>query len=889
MTTRGQVRLSFPAWKIYVFGVDVTQDVSSCVLNWNDGRAPNTAQFILASERDRYITTEMDIRAMYDDITNTDLAASVVESAAAVSALDFGDYFRSHGHWDAPERLLDDAVKMRISRDISDEVKKRVLRSKVSERIRDQRQMTLTDPMEEAIKSLKDTARANAESGRTSIHDVAALTGDVLRFPFQVGQCIFHPGDAVRIFWRDPFNTKDWYFAATGFVSDWVETFSESGDRRVTLTVEDPLRMFRHARFSSNPALFDVSALADPDRDDLFRSWFTESLPDLTLPELLYAITFGQDHAGRIVQEKTSGNEGTLRGIGGFDKNYSVNDSTERRTQDRGVGIFNYDESEVVVLGARPDGASSLVTDGIGTKEFEYEASLASWQKKIDHKIPSTLDDLLVLMPMHLRDEHRPRLKELEVDNTLSAEVVMREIGENPHLYPVDFGRLMILMPASLGPGTNRDILSRDIVSGVATQTEFTTRLAFIFNVCERIDFSFYATPRGDIVCEMPLYSYRPEDFGEAYASRYVFTNSDIISCESHFSDEHVRTQFVLDWWLVDGYTTIGKASQAWQMPGTVTLKSLVPIFGMRSERADPWGFINTEEEARYYAYIKLSQLNADAWTQRFSTLMHLGIGPNRPCYFELRDCIATVRGVTNSIQWGSGGGVNQTMKVNYRRGWSGLMTKDGKRHVYESFGGRMSQPLDYSLLLQDRTNDSATSTKQLSATGSASPSSRSITSAERKKKLATKERYKPYSDEAIALFERAIRKYDPTIPIEWASQSGLHFILDKESGGYVGRPNYLYRGKEYDPDMWSVVRDEIIRGESTSDVIKTGPYAGKQSRAIGLGQLQPERMIKHMPSGLHGIGDAEQEAIAMLRYIRSRYSDPNGAATKYGKDHEGY
>src|SRR6185295_9235043 len=158
-----------------------------------------------------------------------------------------------------------------------------------------------------------------------------------------------------------------------------------------------------------------------------------------------------------------------------------------------------------------------------------------------------------------------------------------------------------------------------------------------------------------DIVCEMPLYSFRPEDFG-SYQERYQYPMEDTIRWESHFEDEKVKTLMQSSYWSVSNWQTLGDSNQLWREPGTASLRALIPQFGVRGEKVEPWGFIHSKEAAAYYAHVKLSQLNADAWRQSVGCVMHLGVGPNRPCWFECRDFIATTRGATDAIVWGKSG-----------------------------------------------------------------------------------------------------------------------------------------------------------------------------------------------------------------------------------------
>jgi hypothetical protein len=138
------------------------------------------------------------------------------------------------------------------------------------------------------------------------------------------------------------------------------------------------------------------------------------------------------------------------------------------------------------------------------------------------------------------------------------------------------------------------------------------------------------------------------------------------------------------------------------------------------------------------------------------------------------------------------------------------------------------------------------------------------------------RERYPPQSPEARALFREAAVLVG--LPPSWADEEGLHEILDKESKGWVGVPNYTYDdvlGLDVsDPanrSVWPRVWDELRRGEVTAG-----------STATGLGQLTQGNVDEFYPGGRAGIGDPLAEAAGMLRYIADQYNTPAQAWASY-------
>ena len=148
------------------------------------------------------------------------------------------------------------------------------------------------------------------------------------------------------------------------------------------------------------------------------------------------------------------------------------------------------------------------------------------------------------------------------------------------------------------------------------------------------------------------------------------------------------------------------------------------------------------------------------------------------------------------------------------------------------------------------------------------------------------KDIYTPYSKDAIALFSAAAELAG--VPKSWADSDALHWILEKESNGIVGVPNYTIklpngkRARDY-PDKWSEIHRELRSG-----ILKPGSSRARSS-ATGLGQLLTSNVVRYYPEGMQGIGNPLQEAAGMLLYIQDRYGSPERAKQEYGKRHEGY
>lgn len=145
---------------------------------------------------------------------------------------------------------------------------------------------------------------------------------------------------------------------------------------------------------------------------------------------------------------------------------------------------------------------------------------------------------------------------------------------------------------------------------------------------------------------------------------------------------------------------------------------------------------------------------------------------------------------------------------------------------------------------------------------------------------LSNAERYAPNSTAAITLFTKAA--FDAFIDAGWADPTtaeglALHELLRRESGGYVGRPNFTYGTRARKYSQWQAIWAELKSGQLN----QTGT-----SSATGLGQLLLANTDVYYPSGRGGIGVASEEAIGMLAYIKDRYGTPSAALAFHTANH---
>lgn len=137
---------------------------------------------------------------------------------------------------------------------------------------------------------------------------------------------------------------------------------------------------------------------------------------------------------------------------------------------------------------------------------------------------------------------------------------------------------------------------------------------------------------------------------------------------------------------------------------------------------------------------------------------------------------------------------------------------------------------------------------------------------------------YRPGSPEQIQLFLEASKVAGT--PTSWIVNSqgeanpAMTRLLTKESGGWVGRPNYEFG------DVWQTKYAAHWPGIWAK--LHAGEKAPKGRGATGLGQLVLTTVDKHYPDGRKGIGNPMSEAVGMLSYLDARWKSPERALECY-------
>ena len=687
MTAAGQIRHGFPAYRVFIYGIDVTEDVFGVTISVNTGRTPNTCSITLNNKKDKYIYTTDDLTTLYRNVIDTAVFFNKLQRNLTAEEFDANERAELLNQLEkkSEQSIIDNA-------DSFSEVKGRVLRRKLSVRRRSD---------EPAV----DVSGADA--------DIAALRGNIYRYPLQAEDPIFHPNDPIRIFLRDPFNPSRWYHGFAGFVSDFDDTVDENNQSILTIGGEGPFKLLRYSRITFNPGIIDVDAITVAEIDAASRTFYTQGFNNLTLPEVMFASIFGNDPTGDL--------EGKFKV-----EREDAQKSASQAGRFRGVGNFNFSRSGIIEFGGN-------LNDGFTNPNPTIIKinTLKEYQSLIDHEVKETDLFEMKLEGSQPTADEETRINSLprNDDNQLNPVDIIDIIGTDPVTYPVDGGRLILFIPSNFHPQVNRNILLKDLIDAPTMKTEMRSRLGMLFDIVDNIDFYFYESPKGDLICEFPLYDFDPDDweFEETehiainseseqidvnntgirrgpFGSRWVVSKRDTYNFSRQITDEKIRTQVAGTWKLIQGYDQTGNADII-TAPAVITLKNLIPLYGIRLEQADPKFFLGSKEAAYTHAHIMLNKANADARNLGINAAPNFGLWLNRPLFFIPRNNIGLITGYSHTINWGAQGTVDTRINLNYIRGWDGLvdtsrLDDNGKPiPVYTPIGGKPSRPLDYSVL----------------------------------------------------------------------------------------------------------------------------------------------------------------------------------------------
>lgn len=391
----------------------------------------------------------------------------------------------------------------------------------------------------------------------------------------------------------------------------------------------------------------------------------------------------------------------------------------------------------------------------------ESVSDLYAWNEYIHHRV--RLSDLETMRNKEsLNTLYNPDFIQWDgPDADISVDQVISRIGRDIESYPVGHGRVFYFAPPYLSDLTAVGIMDRGIDAGVcaAAHSTFADRLTLLYDVVDLIDWRFYATPKGDIVFEIPFYDHEPGDFfkpkqqnadlsdtykeklqryedifQKQYTGKYTVaeakeltdltfefntSNENLIDFNKSLSNDEFdySKEFVIR--LEDqsgfsntfsdrGLTTVygflvnyvqsieGANNDALKPFAFVYDKSLIPILGKRVSVGNLKGFIANMEAGKLFSALELNRKNAEARSASIDTIPKFSLMVNRPILWQYRNYYANIVSLTHSLSYNNE--ATSSIDINQIKAWGGVFDEKGNP-VYKHFYDR-DRPFDFADLL---------------------------------------------------------------------------------------------------------------------------------------------------------------------------------------------
>lgn len=812
--TEGVRRMAFPSYRIFVYGHEITNDVVAVRSNQSGGsaeRSAGTCSITLLNQNDKYIVDHND--ALVIGVSRNKLLQKLDSEIKdfpdtqaglwhTVASGDLNSYFalKNVAGFSPTFKETFDFISKKLEGDlevdfnygsITDLAKYSVLKNKMGYSVE--------------MKPIKDTSLV--KYNKKVSYD----------YFFQEGDCIFHPNDPVRIVFRDPFDPRIWYWEFSGFVDGFSESLSSNKESVITINCTDVSKMMRYAILQLS------TGMLDPNIEDVIEGIkgklntrfipYQELFAGMTIFEILEIIFFGADSLKRSITSSIDSqvfnmSQEDLVTFAMSKLNMTFDEIAQSVDPDAfftgyATGLTEAEMSslqhlvEDSLLNSKLNNLHSKNISAVTSPrnvsfrrkndKFGVHAYFFGNPDAVDESIGESVDSLYNWNEVI---HHRVRITDLDdmsVDDTfylnnstdLNIDMVITLIGKNPiHIgypngrFPVGGGKVFYMTYGGLESALGRDVLDRSFGGVGSMHSEFRDRLSYVYDLAERIDFRFYATPRGDLVFEMPMYDFNPSYFwnnlgyiddvdkkkqetidrytdisgGKAYSGNYKdiaqelselsfkteFFNNDleIIDYETTVKEFDYRRHFTIntheqydyanncsDNGLLTGYRCVPKIIRSRSSIDDPNLrkyqwaysKELIPTLGFRPGTGDVWGFIDTNEGAEKFAALMLNKLNAESRNISVNTVPKFGLMVNRPIEWKHRNYYANIVSLSNSITWNSDCSTN--IVLNQIRGWNGQVDESGFQ-IHKHFGDQ-DRPFNFAEFIKQTANDKGDKNEQ--------------------------------------------------------------------------------------------------------------------------------------------------------------------------------
>jgi murein DD-endopeptidase MepM/ murein hydrolase activator NlpD len=512
----------------------------------------------------------------------------------------------------------------------------------------------LSNEVRQALEARFDVARIAA---RLSLD---AVPEKVRYFPITAGQSIFHGGDAVRIALYDAVRGR-WRWAFTGRLLQDDESQSADGTASVTLTAGGASTLLQRARTVINPGYVDGNTVLDVLGDASTVTGLQEAFAGTSLPEYVESMVFGRGATGA----------GTaFRNVIAVPR-FGVGGALPYTIEVAGVGAFRRVPERLAILGPAPDALRSALPS-----HARDGYTLETWDALVDD----------VVSPDILDAQDRAVWESAE----RSDEVLVDLIGRAPERYPIDAGRLLMLIPDPEFIGGIDAVLKQSYASWAATST-FSDRFSMLWDVLERVQFVLRENGAGDIIVEPPLHYEEPWGFGTRRAL-YEVPAIEIASKTRTTDAENVATLIRAS---IDAIPSQVEDASSYIPAVFEIIWELIGLYGIRELTVPATGLTTSPAGALALARLRGALHNAGLSRVSLDLVPGREYRPNRPYYCALPGaaCVATVERVVETM---TPEGATVAPEFSAPRFWRGQVDKATGQRIYESIAGGLDRSVPW-------------------------------------------------------------------------------------------------------------------------------------------------------------------------------------------------
>jgi hypothetical protein len=580
-------------------------------------------------------------------------------------------------------------------------------------------------------------------------------------YPMMWGDCIFHSNDPIRIAMRDPFDPSVWYWSFTGFVDSATESQGLQKDSTVTISCTDVTKMARYATVALKTGMIygeeiPVAGLQGAQNGANLGLILTDELfAYMSVPDILETLFFGSKSAKEVsisaavaranlmkdltkeevdryfLEKEGQTLESIWNALPDNFKSSEISSKTQGQVSGEGGSSYALNKIEDVLKVKVNSNVNDLnfptLTSPRGV-EFKRSSTSKGLHYYIigEEDIYDAANDSIQLNNLHEWNEiihHRVKYTDLtdmyiedNVPNTeisIDTDQIISTIGTDIEKYPVGHGYVYYMSPGSLNSIIGSNALDGSF-GGVGTiHSSFKDRLSYIYDLADAIDWRFYATPKGDIVFEMPFYDYDPQDFWDReeskntttkgyadfdYARMFTIGNTDLASFSTTQTDQGIITAYRSLVNLVAGQNNLGTQIKEYVAVFDTTL---MPTLGFRMAEDTAWTFIDNKYDAELYAALQLNKVNSAAKTCSVDHVPKFGLMTNRPVFWQKKGYYAIIISLNHSFVWNSD--ISTSTNLNNVRAWGGEIDEQGNP-IYKHYMDT-DRPFNLALLLK-RSNE---------------------------------------------------------------------------------------------------------------------------------------------------------------------------------------